>query len=84
MECEPIILEDGGRTFLRNFCIFCQIIWRHTLFTYFFTYFLSYLLTFLLTYLLIYLLHGAKSFLRSNRFSARQEIPRILWIPKFQ
>ena len=29
-----------------------------------------------------YLLHGTESFLRANRFSASQEIPRILWNPK--
>ena len=29
-----------------------------------------------------YSLHGAESFWRTNRFSASQEIPRILWNPK--
>jgi len=33
-------------------------------------------------YPLTYLLHGAGSFLEANRFSASQEIPRILWNPK--
>ena len=37
---------------------------------------------YLLTYSLTYLLHGAESSLRSNRFAASQEIPRILWNPK--
>jgi len=27
-------------------------------------------------------LHGAESFLRDNRFSASQEIPRVLWKPE--
>jgi hypothetical protein len=40
---------------------------------------LTYLLTNLLTYLLAYLLHGAESICENNRFSASQEIPRILW-----
>jgi hypothetical protein len=31
--------------------------------------------------ILIYLLHGAESFLRTNRFSASQEIPRIFLEP---
>jgi len=35
-----------------------------------------------LTVSLPYLLHGAESFLRTNRLSASQEIPRILWNPK--
>ena len=30
-------------------------------------------------YTLTYLLHGVESFLRTNRFAASQEIPRILW-----
>ena len=29
------------------------------------------------------ILHGAESFLRTNRFSASQEIPCILWNPNF-
>ena len=29
-------------------------------------------------------LHGAESFLRSKNFSVSQEIPHILWSPKFQ
>jgi hypothetical protein len=38
---------------------------------------------YLLTYLLTHLLHGVEFFLETNRFSAGQEIPRILWNPKF-
>jgi len=58
---------------------------------YLLTYLLTYLLIYLLTYLLhgaesflllTYLLHGAESFLRSKRFSASQDIHRILWKPK--
>jgi len=37
--------------------------------------------TYLFNYLLTCLLHGAESFLRSYRFSASQEISRILWNP---
>jgi hypothetical protein len=33
-------------------------------------------------YLHNYLLHESESFLRTNQFSASQEIPRILWSPK--
>ena len=42
---------------------------------------LTYLLTSLLTYLLTYLLHRPESSLTG--FAANQEIPRILWNPKF-
>jgi len=41
-----------------------------------------YLPLYLLTYLLTYLLHGAELSWEANRFSASQEIPRILWNPK--
>ena len=40
-----------------------------------------YLIIYLITYLLTFLLHGPESFLRTNTFSASQEI-RILWNPK--
>ena len=36
----------------------------------------------LITYFATYLHHGEESFLRTNRFSYSQEIPRILWNPK--
>ena len=49
---------------------------------YIYIYIYIYIYTYLLTCLLIYLLYGSESFLRSNRFSASQEIPRILWNPK--
>ena len=39
--------------------------------------------SYLLIYLLTYLLHSAKSFWEANCFSASQQIPRILWNPKF-
>jgi len=39
------------------------------------------LLTYLLTYLLIYSMEQSPSW-AVNRFSASQEIPRILWNPK--
>ena len=51
--------------------------WLTYLLTYSFTYLLTYLLTCLLTYLFTYLLSG-----EAKRFSASQEIPRILWKPK--
>ena len=51
------------------------------LITYFLTYFLNYLLTHLLTYLLSYSMQHSPSW-EANRFSASQEIPRILWNPK--
>jgi hypothetical protein len=41
-------------------------------------YLLTYLLTYLPTYLLTYLLYAAEPF----RFSASQELPRILWNPQ--
>ena len=47
------------------------------LFTYLFTYLFSYLLTYLLTYSI----EQSPSW-EANRFSADQEIPRILWNPK--
>jgi len=49
---------------------------------YLFTCLLTYLLTHSLTHSLTHLLHGAESLLRAHRFSASQEIPRILWNPK--
>jgi len=67
------------------------------LFTYLFIYLLTYLLAYLLTYLLIYLLACLFTYLltyvltysmeqspssEANRFSANQEIPRILWKTK--
>jgi len=55
---------------------------RICLFTYLHTYLLTYLLTHSLTYSLTHLIHGADSLLRANRFSASQEISRILWKPK--
>jgi len=59
------------------------------LLTYFFTYLLAFLLTYLLTYfvtyfliyLLTYSIEKSPSW-EVNRFSASQEIPRILWNPK--
>jgi hypothetical protein len=45
------------------------------------TYLLSYLLTCLLNYLLTYSMEHSPSW-QVNRFSASQEIPRILWYPK--
>ena len=36
----------------------------------------------LLTSCILLLLHGAKSFFRSKRFSANEEIPRVFWNPK--
>ena len=53
--------------------------------TYLLTYLLTYSLTHSLTYLLTYLLtHSMEQspFWEANRFSASQEIPRILWNPK--
>ena len=70
------------------------VVFRKSLTGYLFTYFLSYLLheaesvlrsnrllTFLLTYLLTYSVEQSPSW-EANRFSASQEIPRILWNPK--
>jgi len=45
------------------------------------TYLLNYLLTYLLNYLLTYSMKQSPSS-EANRFSASQEIPRILWNPK--
>jgi len=56
-----------------------------TLLRYLFTYLLTYLHTYLLTYLLMYLLTYCmeqRPSWEANRFSASQEIPRILWNPK--
>jgi hypothetical protein len=52
------------------------------LLTYLFTYLLTYLLTYSLTHSLTHLRHGAESLLIAHRFSASQQIPRILWNPK--
>jgi len=49
--------------------------------------YLGYLLAYLLTYILTYLLNysmGQSSSSEVKRFSASQEIPRILWKPKVQ
>jgi hypothetical protein len=51
----------------------------HLWHSYLLTFLLTYSLTCLLTYLLSYLLHRTESFWEANRFSATQEIPRILW-----
>ena len=50
------------------------------LLTYLLTYLFAYLLTYLLTYLVTYSMQHSPS--EANRFSASQEIPRILWNPK--
>ena len=52
------------------------------LLTYLLSYLLTHLFTYLITYLLTYLLHGAEPSSETNRFSASQEIPHILWNPK--
>ena len=44
---------------------------------------LIYLLTYLFTYLLTYSIMEHSPSWEANRFSASQEIPRILWKPKF-
>ena len=44
------------------------------------SYLLTYLITYLITYLLIYFMQHSPSW-EANRFSASQEIPRILWNP---
>ena len=49
--------------------------------THLLTYLLTYLLAYLLTYLLTYSMEQSPSS-ETNRFSASQEIPRILWNPK--
>jgi len=49
--------------------------------SYFSTYLLSFLLTYLLTHLRTYSMEQSSS-LEANRFSASQEIPRILWNKK--
>ena len=46
-----------------------------------FMFLLSYLITYLLAYLLTHSMQHSSS--EANRFSATQEIPRILWNPKF-
>ena len=59
-------------TYVRT-CLFTYLL------TYLHTYLLIYLPTYLLIYLLTYLLHGSESFLKTNRFSASQEIPHNFW-----
>jgi len=49
--------------------------------TYLLTYSLIYLLTYFLTYLLTYSMEQSPSW-EASRFSASQEIPRILWNPR--
>ena len=51
----------------------------HRLFSW--TYLVRYLITYLLTYLLTYSMEQTPP-REANRFSASQEIPRILWNPK--
>ena len=48
---------------------------------YLLTYLFIYLITYLFTYLLTYSMEQSPSW-EGNRFSASQEIPRILWNPK--
>jgi hypothetical protein len=55
--------------------------WHIYLLTYLLTYLVTYLLTCLLSNLLTYTMKQSPSW-EANRFSASQEIPRILWNPK--
>ena len=77
-----LLQSSDAERFLITLYIYYRFIYLLTyilsqLHTYY--YLLTYLLTYLHTYLLTYLLHTANSFLRTNHFSASQEIPHILW-----
>jgi hypothetical protein len=70
-------------TCLITYLLTCLLTYLLTyLLTCLFTYLLIYLLTCLFTYLLTYLLTYSMEQSRANRFSASQEIPRILLNPK--
>ena len=56
-------------------------LWTQNVLTYLLTYVLTYLLTYSLNYLLTYSMEQSVS-LQANRFSASQQIPRILRNPK--
>jgi hypothetical protein len=67
------VLYIRVRTYIRKYILIYVITYLHT-------YLLTCLLTYLLAYLLIYSMEQSPS-TPTNRFSASQEIPRILWNP---